>query len=57
MSDQTIRAYLHDQCGRCVEETRVHQFAPEILDHKGTKYELLEVNPTWARYAEQLRDA
>lgn len=57
MSTPTIRAYLHDQCGRCIVETRVHPFAPEFIEHEGKRFELLEVQPAWARYAEQLRDA
>lgn len=57
MSTPTIRAYLHDQCGRCIFETRVHPFAPEFLEHEGKRFELLEVQPAWARYSEHLEDA
>ncbi len=56
MSAHTIRAYLHDSCGRCIHETRVDEFAPEFLEHEGKRFELLEVNTAWARYAEPLRD-
>lgn len=57
MSTPTIRAYLHDQCGRCIFETRVHPFAPEFIEYEGKRFELLEVQQSWARYAEHPRDA